>query len=202
MKKLILFVTLVFTTALFNSCSNEETESINSIDKNIKVKSYLKSFYSKDFKFGISVKSKLANPSSSSKTIQYQNITVTEVFVDNDTKARGYVVIDNETGSFINFVDVDRIDYKLTSVDIDENNTKIIENIELLQKYYETNEFDFVKYIEEHSNDSNLSKFFGPKTTVSYTEAGNGWCNQYTTTTIYVFWIPVQTTTEYNLVRC
>lgn len=142
---LVLFI----ATSFIISCSKDEQTS-SSVSENAKVSNYLKSFYKNDFKLGKSIESKVIKPTSVvSKTVEYENLVVTEVFVANEERARGYVLTNKETNVFLYFVDVDRTDYKMTKVDIDANQTQVLENIEQLDKYITTNQFDLIKVTQD-----------------------------------------------------
>ncbi|OYQ48197.1 hypothetical protein CHX27_02570 [Flavobacterium aurantiibacter] len=76
--------------------------------------------------------------------MEVQNLEITEVFVDGDERARGYLIADKETNNLLYFFDVDRVDYKLTTIKIDAAQTMIFNNINEVDKYLSTNEFDFI----------------------------------------------------------
>jgi hypothetical protein len=152
MKKFIslrtLAITLIAAIGITSCSKNDETNA--GLNGNAKVSSYLKSFYSKDFQLGKSVDTKFTKPTSElSKSTEVENLVVTEVFVGEDDRARGYVISDKSTNEFLYFIDVDRIDYKLTSVKIDLNDTMLFNNIDELDKYVSTNEFDLIKVAEQ-----------------------------------------------------
>ena len=152
-------VILFIGTSLITSCSKED-ENNNGMTQNAKVSTFLKSFYSKDFKFGKSKDLKITRQSSSTntntgefaRTAEFDDVIVKEVFVDNEERARGYIVNDKDTDEFLYFIDVDRVNYKLTSVDIDANETKVSDNINQLDKYASTNQFDFIKIAQDLIN--------------------------------------------------
>lgn len=133
------------------SCSKDETES--DLSKNAKISNYLNSFYKSGFVLGKSVESKrTSNYSAFSKTVELETVIITEVFVGDDSRARGYIITDKENSDFLYFVDVDRVEFKLTSVDIAANEQKLFENINDLDKYLSTDEFDFIEVAEEIKN--------------------------------------------------
>lgn len=162
--KLAFFSILVLFigTNLFTSCSKEEQKD-SKLNENTKVNTYLKSFYSKDFKLGKSIDSKITKKSSQlSKTVEFESIIITEVFVDEAEKARGYVIIDKTTKELIYFIDVDRIDFKLTSVDFKSDDVKVFNNIDELDKYVTTDKLDFIKIVEEYNaTQSTERRFWG-----------------------------------------
>ncbi|AWA31125.1 hypothetical protein HYN48_14065 [Flavobacterium magnum] len=73
---------------------------------------------------------------------------MTEVFVGDDLRPRGYLITEKETNDFLFFADVDRTDFKLTTFEPKSNPTKIFENINELDKYLSTDEFDLIKVID------------------------------------------------------
>ena len=144
---LVIFV----VTSLITSCSNDETN--NSVDQNAKVSTYLKSFYKTNCKLGESAEAKFKPETSSlARTAEFEDIVVTEVFVGNETRARGYVLTNKTTNVFLYFVDVDRVEYKTTKVDIEADKTVIAENIEQLDNYISTNEFDLIEITQDQVN--------------------------------------------------
>lgn len=136
---------------LFTVLSCEKDTNTNEVlTKNAKVSKYLDSFYHSKFQFGRSVKSKaLVETTLVSKVKEIGDILITEVFVADEERARGYVLTDKNEGTFLYFIDVDRINFKLTPVKIDCNDVKNFKNIDDLQKYVSTNEFDFIKIAED-----------------------------------------------------
>ena len=156
MKKFIAFRILAITliaAILITSCSKDDGTDA-SVSENAKVSSYLKSFYSKDFQLGKSIESKVIKPTSTassiaSKSVEYEDLVLTEVFVANEERARGYILTNKTTNVFLYFVDVDRTDYKMTKVDIQANETQVLENIEQLDKYIATNQFDLIKVTQD-----------------------------------------------------
>lgn len=180
MKKIIsiriIAITLIAVIGISSCSKNDDT---NNSTKNAKVSSFLKSFYNKKTELGTSLESKYTKESSEfSKSEEIGDIVVTEVFVDDEVRARGYVITDKETSEFLNFIDVDRIGLKMTKVDIDASQTEVSENIDELEKYYSTNEFDFIKVtqdlINENAQGSTLSRI-----RYSYGSCRNGWRGVY-----------------------
>lgn len=119
-------------------------------ESNSEVSEYLTSFYKKDFSYRESI-----------ETYDDEGYyIVTEVIVDKELSARGYVVVDKNSGDFLYFVDVDRINYVLTAVNIATSETILISNINSASNYESTNGFDFMKIIEEYNNDSTTKRRF------------------------------------------
>jgi hypothetical protein len=183
------------------SCSKDD-QTNEGVNDNAKISNYLKSFYSANYKLGKSVETK-ANTNSLpfAKTIEFEDLIITEVFVGEDTIARGYVITDKLTNEFLYFIDVDRATYQLISVDIEANDTKLFEDINELDKYLITNEFDIIKIAEDSLTEENLMdrrRFFGS----SYSQ---GPCDPATGTAqlfedYYVFGIRVKHTPSVDLV--
>ncbi len=144
----LIIITLI-TFFGFISCSKED-DTRKDIRENAKISNYLKLFYKKEFSIGKSIESKVIKPSSiASKSIEYQDLIVTEVFIGEETIARGYILTNKETNVFLYFVDVDRVDYKMTKIDIETNEIQVINNIDQLNKYIETNKFDLIKVTQD-----------------------------------------------------
>lgn len=149
---IFLLMVLTTTSIIISSCSKEQ-ETNNDITQNAKISSYLKSFYNQKTMHGTSVEASVKMMSSSTaKSEEFGDIVITEVFVGDDTRARGYVITSKETNVFLYFVDVDRVEYKMTSVDIVANQTLIFNDINELEKYSSTNELDFIKITQDLIN--------------------------------------------------
>lgn len=141
------------------SCTNEESGTIESdfskssrLGVGTEVIDYLNNFYGQSFHYGDSIQ-------TSDDGIDY---LVTEVVLDTDTRARGYLATDIATNKFLYFVDVDRVNYKLFTDNIIENERKIFENIDRLSDYPSTNEFDFIFINSQNNNNSsNSGRFWG-----------------------------------------
>lgn len=163
--KLTLFflIALFVSATMLVSCSDDK-ETITNENTNKKVDSFLKSFYSKDYTLGLSAK---VNPnsqiSSLARTASLEEVELTEVFVDNETKARGYIVTDKNTGEFLYFIDVDRDTYTLTSLDVKNNEQKTFNNIDEIYNYFSTDEFDFIEIALDDSNSTGTTdkRFWG-----------------------------------------
>lgn len=163
--KLTLFslIALFISANIFISCSNDnETTNIETTNKN--VDSFLKSFYSKHYSFGESAKVNQNSPFSVlSRTATLEDVELTEVFVDNQEKARGYVITNKNTGEFLYFIDVDRDTYTLTSLDVKNSDQKTFNNIDEIYNYFTTDEFDFIEIALDDSNSTGTTdrRFWG-----------------------------------------
>lgn len=147
-------------TSLITSCSKDD-ETITNSNENTKVSSYLKSFYSTNYQLGKSVETK-SNSSLLNRSAEIENLVITEIFVGDETRARGYIVTDKSTNDFLYFIDVDRVDFKLTTVKIDVNDTKVFSGIDELEKYMSTDEFDYIKIAEDLvAEQSSERRFWG-----------------------------------------
>lgn len=140
---------LFLCTTITVSCSKSD-KSIAVENSNKKVSTFLKSFYKENSELGspLEIKSKVET-NVFNRTAELESYLITEVFVGNDTRARGYLITEKSTNEFIFFIDVDRINYKLTSVKVETNETKYFNEINELEKYLSTNEFDFIKILED-----------------------------------------------------
>jgi hypothetical protein len=149
--KLTLFslIALFISATALLSCSNDnDTTSNQTSNKN--VNTFLKSFYSQNSELGKPVEIKSKNETNLlNRTVEMQSYLITEVFVGEDTRARGYIITEKATNDFVFFLDVNRLDYKLTAVKIETNETKHFNEINELEKYLSTDEFDFIKVIED-----------------------------------------------------
>ncbi len=184
---------LLIVSNIFISCSNQE-ESNNELSQKQNIELYLKHFYNnKKTKLGNSVESRLTQElSTTSKSVEIENLIITEVYVGNDERARGYIISDKETSNFLYFIDVDRVDFKLTSYKVETDETKVFENIEQLDKYLSTDEFDYIKIAEDYNiEQSTERRFWG-------WQSWSGPCDETTgqstlMETYYVFGVGVKT---------
>lgn len=190
---LVLFI----GTSLITGCSNED-ETNSALNENAKVSNYLEAFYSSNFQLGKSVETnQKSNSSALNRSTEVDNLIITEVFVGNDETARGYIITDKSTNDFLYFIDVDRVDFKLTSVKIETNDTKIFENIDNLDKYLSTDKFDYIKIAEDFASGNSTveaNKFWGWGPAHPSGNCINGrdyWVKDY-----YVLWIPVSQANE------
>ncbi len=188
----IIGATLV-TASLF-SCSSEEMnhqQESKELNSNLQSRaattsdegySYALSFYSGDISLGRSVD--LVDPDTN------EGVTVTEVTVYGDSRARGYIVNKLENNDFLYFADVDRSLNKLTTFEKATSEIFIFENLTESPDYITTNKFDFIEFSPEYvtygSGCSFWKKIWG--TCESYSDPddlGNGQCGQYHNVTKY-----------------
>ena len=163
--KLTLFslIALFVSATMLVSCSDDNETTINETT-NKNVDSFLKSFYSKEYSFGASAK---VNPNSQisalARTTSLEEVELTEVFVENETKARGYIISDKITGEFLYFIDVDRNTYTLTSLDVKKSEQKTFNNIDEIYNYFSTDEFDFIEIALDDSSNTEVAgrRFWG-----------------------------------------
>lgn len=181
MKKIIsIRIAAITLIAIIGITSCSKSDEAGNENKN--VNSFLKSFYNKKTILGNSLESKYKKESSVfSKSKEFGNVIVTEVFVGSEERARGYVITDKETSTFLYFVDVDRTDLKMTKVDIQADQTQVVENIDQLEKYYVTDQFDLIKVtqdlINENAEAGTLSRI-----RYSYGACRDGWRGVYQAT--------------------
>lgn len=172
---------------------------------NAKVAAYLKSFYKTDYHTGKSVETRILNSNISvnARTIEYEDVILEEIFIGDEERARGYVVTDKYSNEFLYFVDVDRIDFKLTAYDATVNQTIIKENIHLIQEWAESNKLDFVKLFDDYnqamsSGNQERRRFWG---WTEWTKVGG--CDEGWQTVMRKHYIlGVRDDIEYNEVRC
>ncbi len=145
---------------LFVGCSKEDSQENVEIDNsmlqrfsfNSEVDDFVDKFYKDNFEFG----------ESRETSDEANTYLVTEVLVNSETSARGYVVTEKSTDKFLYFVDVDRVDFKLTTVDILVNSTKVFTEINNHEDFLITNKFDFIKIVDNaNSNPQQRRRFWG-----------------------------------------
>jgi len=142
--------TLVFGTALsITACSNEEEITNNNemlvmqrpsnfIDADLEQK--VISFYGNiTFTTG-------RTASTNVNGVYYD---CTELIINSDTRARGYIFFEQMTGNFLYITDVDRENYLLRIYDFITGENKIFSDINNLSDYSLTEGFDFIRIIEE-----------------------------------------------------
>ena len=139
----------LFVAITIVSCSTD-SEVIEEESTSTNLDSYLKSFYSNEYRKGKKINLIPQNLyGTKNRTAQVDDYTITEVFVGNEDKARGYLFENSQTNEIENFVDVDRINYKLTSVDLDNFEVEVQNAINQIPEYQLTDEFDIIKIIED-----------------------------------------------------
>ena len=109
---------------------NEE-EVMSRIFGDSEILQYTRLFYKEDCSFGTSI-----------ETSDDTDYKVLEIIVDGDVSARGYAAKDTGTDEFLYFVDVDWTSSEITTINIVENETKIISSSGI----------DFLDYIDEVNN--------------------------------------------------
>jgi hypothetical protein len=192
--KVLTFVILFASSLSFIGCSNNEQDAKHS-DASLtqrggsQTDSYLTSFYHDTFQYGNSIE-------TTENNVTYE---VTEVIVGSDTTARGYVIVEKSSNSFLYFVDVNRNDYVLTSTDIALNQTKVTTEINKNVEYSSTDEFDFIQIIDEfNSNPTPKKKFWGWS---AWEPVGP--CTNHHQTMVHTHYVLFQTNViEHNIVPC
>lgn len=200
--KLSLFslIALFVSATITVSCSEDNETTINE-NTNKYVDSFLKSFYSKDYSLGVSAK---VNTNSQltefARTASIKEMEVTEVFVSNETKARGYIITDKKTGEFLYFIDVNRDTYILTSLDIKNSEQKTFNNIDEIYNYFSTDEFDFIEIALDDNLNTDVAgrRFWGSQYSQGPCgEAGEGMAYVYLD--YYVFGIRVKHKKQFSV---
>lgn len=197
-------VLLLFSIALFSTSCSDENQEQNS-NKKSKADLYLKAFYKTDYHTGKSVETRILNSNISvnARTIEYEDVILEEIFIGDEERARGYVVTDKYSNEFLYFVDVDRIDFKLTAYDATVNQTIIKENIHLIQEWAESNKLDYVKLFEDYnqavnSGNQNRGRFWG---WTEWTPVGD--CNNGRRTMVRSHYIlGIRDEIQHNIVDC
>ena len=147
--------TAVLTMGLF-SCNNEEVinsqqENVKTVNSDLKSRpattsdegySYALSFYNTEISLGESVN--LIDSETS------QGVTVSEVIVNGDTRARGYIVNRLNSGEFLYFTDVDRTEDVLTTYEKNTTETLTFTNLIESPDYLITDKFDFIEYSQSY----------------------------------------------------
>lgn len=167
MKKLFLkTIVLLFGISLvYVSCTNDEND--NNVSQNVNVNSYLKNFYKTNFHLGKSVEGPCPNQNGAyMRTAEAENFVITEVFIEDDVQARGYIITSKLTNVFQYFVDVDREYYKMFTEEIATNDSKYFNNIDQISEWVSSNQFDLIKltndYLAELTSMPNEERtFFG-----------------------------------------
>lgn len=199
MKRLKQFALGILGTAFLSvglfACSNDdEINTVNNTNSEVPMQTmsitsnsnglrYAADFYNTKITEGQTIEIK--NPDNLT-----EGVTITELIVDNDSKARGYIVNDLENNNFLYFVDVDRTKDEMTTYEVStqktEKFTDLINNVE----YINSDKFDFIKYGDTkttyRSGCGFWKKLWGKCITVHESYSGNGYCQRTTTTVSYV----------------
>src|SRR5690606_8943878 len=160
MKKIKIFAlgiigATLITTGLY-SCSNDEVNNPQqeNTEQNTNLQSkaattadegyaYALDFYGTDISLGRSVD--LVDPDTS------EGVTVTEVTVYGDTRARGYIVNKIENNDFLYFADVNRTTNVLTTYEETTDEVLTFNNLLESPDYLDTDKFDFIEYSPEYT---------------------------------------------------
>ena len=142
MRKVLVLALLIGFVACKKEASNQ-ISSPNQLPQLLsalpdEVVDYLDEFYNDTYQMGQSIQT-----SDDSNTYE-----VIEIIVGDDTRARGYIVMNYTSGEFLYHADVDRTNYVLTLQTIGEENPAIYEEIDQNEEYILTDEFDIISAIE------------------------------------------------------
>lgn len=140
-----------FLSLAVYSCDNEREDNNvfqQNLDNNDVV--FLKNFYSNEIKIGNSANIMLEQFKAdvNQKSAQIDNYMISEVFVGNDLIARGYMFKNINTNQNEIFVDVDRINFVLTAIDLVSSDVEITNDIDQLPFYATTNELDLLYSVD------------------------------------------------------
>lgn len=134
---------LALGTFVFTSCSDDgSTETPDNSMSNYRItneNAFIDEFYSTSWRTGV----------SASVRDSLNTYVVTEIIVGSDTKARGYLVKDYNTGDLLYFADVDRIGYVMKTVDLITEEWETITDIDRHPDYSLTDGFDIIKIIDD-----------------------------------------------------
>ena len=103
----------------------------------------------------------------------------TEIIIDSDTRARGYLVSDHSTGQFLHFGDVDRTNYVLKTQNLITNERETTSGIHHHPDYSLTDGFDIIGVIGTNPVVQPSGWFWGQYCTLDVDE--NGYPNFQTT---------------------
>jgi len=153
----LLFISLMMMTIGLIACTNDEAvvsdenkETTNFAGKTSdEGYSYALNFYKTSITLGESVD--LIDPDTK------QGVTITEIKVNNEARARGYVVKkvktdvvkQVKTDPFLLFADVNREKDVLTVYDANTGKQEIFSNLPYSEDYKNTEKFDFIKYTNQ-----------------------------------------------------
>nr|WP_298001178.1 hypothetical protein [uncultured Flavobacterium sp.] len=161
---------------------------------------YALEFYGLEISLGRSVD--LIDPDTN------EGVTVTEVTVDGDTRARGYIVNEVENNEFLYFADVNRNTNVLTTYENITGELETFSNLLESTDYLDTDKFDFIEYSPEYmttygSGCGFWKKIWGECTTYgNITDIGNGMCGQSSITITYRLGFMVEMEPHYNTFPC
>lgn len=180
----------IIALALVYSCSKDrlnEVEQNRELAHKSATTDYLDDFYGG---VAYTLGDAIETTDEASRTFEVFPVTLS-----GDSDSRGYLAMDTASGELIYFVDVDRVNYVMTSEDIQQAVTAQYEDINEYEQWEDTDELDFMMIINDHNGDPNppQSKFWGKD------KYNVGPCighKQLTTTDFYVFWIRVSSTNE------
>lgn len=79
------------------------------------------------------------------------NYLVSEIIINDEARARGYITTDLAGENPTYFADVDRVDFEMTNIEIETNTTSKTLNINNLSDYNSTSEFDIIKVVEDNN---------------------------------------------------
>jgi hypothetical protein len=154
--------------------NSQKSATTTTIELSNEASNFIKNFYSSDYVLGQQIE-------TSDDNVTY---LVSEIIVNNETRARGYITTDVRGENPTYFVDVDRSNYQLHNVDIVNNKTTIINEIDKIDDYYETNEFDVIALVDDN-NATKRRPFIGSREECTNCVMGVKHCSRVG----YFFWI-------------
>ncbi|TAE68338.1 MAG: hypothetical protein EAZ85_14245 [Bacteroidetes bacterium] len=124
---------------------------------------------------------------------------VSEIIINDEARARGYITTDLAGENLTYFVDVDRVNFEMTNIEIETNVISKIPNINRLLDYNSTSEFDIIKVVEDNNSlpIAERRPCFGKVVEWSTCMFGK----KFSITTYYAFWC-VTNRVQSKLVDC
>lgn len=176
---------LLFGATMFWACSSEEETMIDtkanfrtfSSGELVNLGHILNEFYDREVTF----------TTGRTETVR-QEVThydYTEIIIDSDTRARGYLVSNHTTGEFLYFADVDRTNYVFKTKNLITNERETVIDIDQHPDYGHSDGFDFIRIIDDIDNNGYVTfggRFWGWSCGPSFYLPGSGCvrnCNYY-----------------------
>lgn len=163
---------LLFGATMFWACSSEE-ELTTDTKSNLRtfvpeeleeLRAIVAAFYEEEVTFDIG-----RTATVSEEEARYD---CTEIIIDSDTRARGYLVSDHTTGQFLYFLDVDRTNFVFKSKNLITNDREMIMHIDHLRDYGSTDGFDIIGIIGGVVGVQPMGWFWGEYCTMDADENG------------------------------
>jgi len=168
----VALATLVSGIFVFTGCSNEE-ESVVQSHSNFRTFSngemvdlghLVNEFYERAVTF--------RTGRTATAVEEVMKYDCTEIIIDSDTRARGYLISDHTTGKFLYFADVDRTNYVFKAKDLITNDRETIRHIDDHPDYGHSDGFDIIGIIGGVVGVQPMGWFWGEYCTMDADENG------------------------------